>query len=66
MNDLSDMTDLSHTQTKRAMQSKPLYRTSSNYKPWLVSVAEHNAKPKVLIDRVAQGKRSNPTVFMSM
>lgn len=51
MNDLSDMTDLSFTQTKRAMTSKPLGRACNTYKPWWQSVAEHNAKPKRVILR---------------
>lgn len=34
------------------------------YKPWLIAVRDNNRKPYVLIDRVKEGKRSNPTVFM--
>tara|TARA_R110002124_G_C8974544_1_gene515797 strand:- start:39885 stop:40076 length:192 start_codon:yes stop_codon:yes gene_type:complete len=34
------------------------------YKPWLIAVRDNNRKPYVLIDRVKEGRRSNPTVFM--
>ena len=64
MDDLSDMTDLSFTQTKRAMQSSPLSRVKFQYRPVLEIAAENNEKPKVVIDRARDGKRSNPTVFM--
>ena len=64
MNDLSDMTDLSFTQTKRAMQSKPLSRAKGQYRTIWGIAAENNAKPRVVIDRVRDGKRSNPNVFM--
>ncbi|ASU03385.1 hypothetical protein [Pseudoalteromonas phage SL25] len=64
MNNLSDMTDLSFTQTKRAMQSTPLSRVKGQYRPMWAIAATNNRKPKVLIDRVRDGKRSNPTVFM--
>ena len=60
MSDLSDMTDLSFTQTFRAMASKPLNRAERVYKPiWLIA-AENNAKPKQL--RITKCK--NQTVFM--
>ena len=64
MNDLSDMTDLSFTQTKRAMQSAPLSRVKSQYRPIWQIAATNNAKPKVVIDRVRDGRRSNANVFM--
>jgi len=64
MNDLSDMTDLSFTQTKRAMQSAPLSRVKFQYRPiWEIAV-ENNEKPRVVIDRLRDGKRSDSTVFM--
>ena len=64
MNDLSDMTDLSFTQTKRAMQSSPLSRVKFQYRPVWEIAAENNEKPKVVIDRQRDGKRSDSTVFM--
>lgn len=64
MDDLSDMTDLSFTQTKRAMQSAPLSRVKGQYRPMWEIAATNNEKPKVVIDRARDGKRSNPTVFM--
>ena len=64
MNDLSDMTDLSFTQTKRAMQSRPLSRAKGQYRAIWGIAAENNAKPRVVIDRVRDGKRSNPNVFI--
>ena len=64
MNNLSDMTDLSFTQTKRAMTSTHLSRVSHQYRPVWAIAATNNAKPKVVIDRVRDGKRSNPNVFM--
>ncbi len=55
------MTDLSFTQTKRAMTSTHLSRVSNEYRP----IAEdNNKKPKVLIDRKRDGKRSQQNVFM--
>lgn len=60
MNNLSDMTDLSFTQTSRAMSSTPLDRSSSTHKPIWQIAAENNAKPKLL--RVSKCK--NPQVFM--
>ena len=64
MNDLSDMTDLSFTQTKRAMQSAPLSRVKSQYRPMWEIAATNNEKPKLVIDRQRDGKRSDSTVFM--
>ena len=64
MDDLSDMTDLSFTQTKRAMQSAPLSRVKFQYRPVWEIAAENNEKPKVVIDRQRDGKRSDSTVFM--
>lgn len=61
---MDSMTDLSFTQTSRAMKSSHIDRQQGNYIPWGVIVAEHNRKPKVLIDRVKLGWRSNPHVFM--
>lgn len=52
MSDQDRMSDLSFTKTKRAMSSKHLSRTRTQYKPWWQSVAENNAKKKVVIDRV--------------
>ena len=60
MNKLNDMTDLSFTQTSRAMTSTHLDRKEGNYIPWWVIVREHNMKPKQL--RVTKCK--NPAVFM--
>ena len=64
MNDLSDMTDLSFTQTKRAMQSSPLSRVKGQYRPIWEIAATNNEKHKVVIDRLRDGKRSDSTVFM--
>ena len=64
MNDLSDMADLSFTQTKRAMQSAPLSRVKSQYRPIWEIAAENNEKPKLVIDRLRDGKCSDSTVFM--
>jgi len=64
MNNLSDMADLSFTQTKRAMQSAPLSRVKGQYRPMWEIAAANNEKPKVVIDRLRDGKRSDSTVFM--
>lgn len=64
MDDLSDMTDLSFTQTKRAMQSTPLSRVKSKYRPMWEIAATSNERLKVVIDRLRDGKRSDSTVFM--
>lgn len=60
MSDLSDMTDLSFTQTTRAMTSMPLNRAERVYKPIWQIAAENNAKPK----RLRVTKCKNPAVFM--
>lgn len=60
MNDLSDMTDLSFTQTSRAMASKPLNRSRGGSKTIWNIAAENNAKPKQL--RVTKCK--DDSVFM--
>lgn len=58
------MTDLSWTQTARAMTSKHINRAGNTSRPiWLIA-ADNNKKDKVFIDRQRDGKRSNPTVFM--
>ena len=62
MNNLNDMTDLSFTQTTRAMRSMPLNRAERVYKPIWQIAAENNAKPKQL--RVTKCK--NPAVFTSL
>lgn len=62
MNKLNDMTDLSFTQTSRAMSSLPLNRAKGSYKPMWQIAAENNAKPKQL--RVTKCK--NPAVFTSL
>lgn len=67
MNDLSDMTDLSWTQTSRAMASKHLDRQQGNYVPWWELVKQYNRETLTkgkFIDRRAMGLRSNPTVFI--
>lgn len=61
---MNDMTDLSFTQTKRAMTSTHLSRVSHQYRPIWVIAESNNKKPKVLIDRKRDGKRSDSTVFM--
>lgn len=61
---MNDMTDLSFTQTKRAMTSTHLSRVSHQYRPIWVIAEDNNKKPKVLIDRKRDGKRSDSTVFM--
>ena len=58
------MTDLSFTQTKRAMASTHLSRVSHQYRPIWVIAEANNKKPKVLIDRKRDGKRSDSNVFM--
>lgn len=50
--------------TDKIMRSTHLDRQKGNYIPWGVIVAEHNRKPKVLIDRQRDGRRSNPSRFM--
>ena len=62
MSDFSDMTDLSFTQTFRAMARKPLNRAERVYKPIWQIATENNAKPKQL--RVTKCK--NPAVFTSL
>lgn len=57
---MNDMTDLSFTQTFRAMASKPLNRAERVYKPIWQIAAENNAKPK----RLRVTKCKNPSVFM--
>lgn len=61
---MNNMSDLSFTQASRAMKSTHLSRVSNEYRPIWVIAATSNAKPKVLIDRMRDGKRSNPHVFM--
>lgn len=57
---MNDMTDLSFTQTSRAMSSKPLARVNNEYKPWWKIVAENNKKPYVLREH----KCKDSTFFM--
>ena len=66
MNDLSDMTDLSFTQTFRAMASKPLSRAERVYKTWWEVASEYNKHTLTLTkdDRLRVTKRKNQTVFM--
>lgn len=62
---MNEMTDLSWTQTSRAMTSLPLDRASNNYKPWWQTVHEYNNETKRLkLVRVTRCK--NPSVFTSL
>lgn len=46
------------------MSSRPIVRQPSGITPVFKMAARNNAKPKVVIDRQRDGKRSNPSVFM--
>ena len=61
----TDMTDLSFTQTSRAMTSLPLNRASNNYKPWWEVVSDYNKDTKRL-KRVNVTECKNPSVFTSL
>ena len=62
---MDNMSDLSFTQTSKAMRSTHMDRKQGNYIPWWVIVAEYNRKtPKKVIDRRAIGWKSQPNVFM--
>ncbi len=50
--------------TNKIMRSSHIDRQHGKYIPWGTIVQEHNMKPKKLIDRKRDGKRSNPNVFM--
>jgi len=58
------MSDLSFTQTSRAMSSTHVPRVKHEYRPIWVIAATSNAKPKKVIDRRARGWKSQPNVFM--
>lgn len=60
---MNDMTDLSFTQTSRAMTSLPLNRASNSYKSWWQTVHEYNNETKRL-KRVKVTQCKNPSVFM--
>lgn len=68
MNNLNDMTDLSFTQTSRAMSSLPLNRAERVYKPWWQVVSEYNKQTLTLTkaERVRVTKCKNPAVFTSL
>lgn len=63
---MNDMTDLSWTQTSRAMSSKPLSRVENTYKPWWVTVSEYNKQTLTLSkrERLRSTVCKNPNVFM--
>lgn len=62
---MNEMTDLSWTQTSRAMTSLPLDRASNSYKPWWKTVHEYNNDTKRL-KRVRVTQCKNPSVFTSL
>lgn len=45
---MDNMSDLSFTQTSRAMSSKPLTRAKNQNRPWGDIVKDHNKLPKVI------------------
>lgn len=61
---MNNMSDLSFTQTSRAMSSTHVPRVKHEYRPIWVIAATNNAKPKKVIDRLARGWKSQPNVFM--
>ncbi|QDP48151.1 MAG: hypothetical protein Unbinned6437contig1000_5 [Prokaryotic dsDNA virus sp.] len=61
---MNNMSDLSFTQTSRAMSSTHVPRVKHEYRPIWVIAATSNAKPKKVIDRRARGWKSQPNVFM--
>lgn len=61
---MNNMSDLSFTQTSRAMSSTHVPRVKHEYRPIWVIAAANNAKPKKVIDRRAKGWKSQPNVFM--
>ncbi|AKN44287.1 hypothetical protein [Pseudoalteromonas phage Pq0] len=60
---MNNMSDMSFTQTSRAMTSSPLNRASNSYKPWWEVVSDYNKDTKRL-KRVTTTKCKNPSVFM--
>lgn len=64
----TDMTDLSFTQTSKAMSSLPLNRASNSYKPWAQIVHEYNKKTLTMkrSERVTVTVCKNPSVFTSL
>lgn len=62
---MNEMTDLSWTQTSRAMTSLPLDRASNNYKPWWQTVREYNNETKRL-KRVRVTECKDDSVFTSL
>lgn len=61
---MNNMSDLSFTQTSRAMSSTHVPRVKHKYRPIWVIAATNNAKRKTVIDRRAKGWKSQPNVFM--
>ena len=63
---MNEMTDLSFTQTFRAMASKPVSRAERSYKPWWQVASEYNKQTLTLTkdDRLRVTKCKNPNVFM--
>lgn len=61
---MNNMSDLSFTQTSRAMSSTHVPRVKHEYRPIWVIAATNNAKPKKVIDRRVKGWKSQPDVFM--
>lgn len=62
---MNEMTDLSFTQTSRAMTSLPLCRVSNSYKKWWQTVHEYNNDTK-RFKRVRVTQCKNPSVFTSL
>lgn len=60
---MNNMSDMSFTQTSRAMTSLPLNRSSNSYIKWWQTVHEYNNDTKRL-NRVRVSQCKNPSVFM--
>ena len=60
----NDNKKLTDHKVNLTMTSRPIVRPSSGVKPIWQTAAINNAKPKVLIDRQRDGKRSNQSRFM--
>lgn len=60
---MNDMSDLSFTQTSRAMSSSPLNRAKSGQRQICQVAADNNKKPVAIIDRVNGVKVNSKTGF---
>ena len=58
---MNNMSDMSFTQTSRAMTSSPLNRASNSYKPWWEVVSDYNKDTKKDLDNInkARDKAAN-------